>query len=38
MLLAKNGSSVFVLRNGILCKLVRDHFCPVLPDAQSSTT
>ena len=28
---------MFVYRNGILCKLVHDHFCPVLPDNKSST-
>ena len=28
---------MFVYRNGILCKLVADHFCPVLPDFTSNT-
>ena len=28
---------MFVYRNGILCKLVQDHFCPILPDNKSST-
>lgn len=34
---AKNGSSMYQLRNGLLCKLVGDHFCPVVPDRTSST-
>ena len=24
-------------RNGLLCRLVKDHFCPVIPDVSSST-
>ena len=34
---ADKGSSLYVWRNDVLCKLVGDHFCPVLPDNQSST-
>ena len=28
---------MYVYRNDLLCKLVKDHFCPVLPDNKSST-
>jgi hypothetical protein len=34
---AKNGSLEFQYRNGLLCKLIDDHFCPVLPDPSSSS-
>lgn len=34
---AKNGSSLYQFRNGLLCKLVGDHFCPVVPSSDSST-
>ena len=26
---------MFVFRNGILCKLVGDTFCPIIPSAES---
>ena len=35
--MAERGSDVFEFRNGLLCKLVADHFCPVLPDCHSNT-
>lgn len=34
---AKLGSKVYVYRNDILCKLVGDTFCPIIPDPESST-
>jgi hypothetical protein len=34
---AHEGSSVFQFRNELLCKLVGDHFCPIVPDWKSST-
>ena len=27
----------FQYRNGLLCKLIDDHFCPVIPDRSSSS-
>ena len=28
---------MFVFRNGVLCKLVGDTFCPIIPSADSPT-
>ena len=28
---------MFVYRNGVLCKLVKDTFCPIIPDCTSIT-
>jgi hypothetical protein len=32
---ARNGDTVYVFRDDILCKLVGDHFCPVIPTSDS---
>ena len=34
---ANSGSNVYQFRNGLLCKLVGDHFCPIIPDSNSTT-
>ena len=34
---AEQGSSLYVYRDHVLCKLVGDHFCPILPSKDSST-
>ena len=33
----ERGNVVFQYRNGFLCKLMGDHFCPIVPDWRSST-
>lgn len=35
--LAQDGSSVYQYRHGLLCKLVEDNFCPVVPTINSSS-
>jgi hypothetical protein len=37
VVLANSGSSEFQFRDKVLCKLVYDTFCPVVPDQRSNT-
>ncbi len=34
---ARAGSLEYQFRNGLLCKLIDAHFCPVIPDRGSSS-